>query len=216
MTVRTSTYDVVSSIRKPEGQMICRAVIIAVLAASACGHKEESASSSKPSVATCDALVLASVEARGLREQVGGQLASVGHVLDRADRLKKNTLPPEEAGTDNYTGAIQRAYAYKQTGFALCRASLLVDSGMLELAMNTFDGAEVRDANRQLERVTCEFSARLDTDSESSRAAAAEWSSQSRDAREFEERVIDSCYSASGAAKPRPTFHVSASLLQTE
>lgn len=194
--------------------MIRRTLLLGVVVGAACGQKESPSSSQKLTAATCDALLLASTEARGLRDQVGGQFASVSHAIDRAEQIEKKSIPPEQIGTDSYANAMQRAFSYKQTGFAVCYAALLVDKGMLELAMRTFDGAEVRDADRQLTRVTCQLTAKVDTDAESRKAASAEWSSQSRDALEFENRVVQACYAKTGGV--RPEFHVSPTLLPTE
>src|SRR3569623_1255273 len=194
--------------------MIRTTLLLGFVAVSACGQKDSPSASQKPVQATCDALLLSSIEARGLRDQVGGQFASVRHAIDRAEQIEKKSIPPEQIGTDSYANAIQRAFSYKQTGFAVCYAALLVDNGMLELAMRTFDGAEVRDAGRQLTRVTCQLTAKVDTDAESRRAASAEWSAQSRDALEFENRLVQACYDKTGGV--RPDFLVSPTLLPTE
>jgi hypothetical protein len=194
--------------------VIRRAVLVGITVAFACGQKGDTASSPKPGAATCDALLLSSLEARALRDQAGGQFAAVGRALARADLLQNQTLPAEEVGTDTYASAIQRAFSYKQTGVAVCQAARLVDEGMLELAMRSFDGPEWRRLDERLTRTMCQLRAQVDGGPSDRRDAATEWSSQSRDAREFEDRLVQACYEKNGGV--RPEFHLMPPLLPSE
>jgi hypothetical protein len=191
-----------------------RALLIMVLVPSACGHKDPNSPAPKLGASTCDALLIHSLEARALRDQVTAQFASTSHALERADELQKKTLPPEEVGTDDYNGAMQRAFAYKRTGAAICQAALFADQGMLELARRSLDAGDVGSAEDQLTRVTCRLKSQVDGGPDLRRAALAEWSSQSRDALEFEDRLVQACYDKSGGA--RPEFHLTPPLLPSE
>jgi len=171
-----------------------------------CGHRDDT----KSAAAACDALAIAAAEAHAIRDQVALQYQTVDRAMDKADQLQHAA----DAGTDTPAGAMQRAFAAKRSGFALCQAAALVDQGMLELARRHANPEDVRSAEAQLARVSCQLKAQVDGAKDARRAAADEWSSRSRDAHELEERLVQPCFEKSGAQ--RPEFHLSPILLPTE
>lgn len=180
-----------------------------VLVLAACGHE---GSSSKLSPATCDALHVASLEARALREQVAAQLASYGRAMDKYEKLVKKDVAQEVAERDDYAGAARREAAFRYTAYAMCQASQLVDRGMLELALPAMHSADTRDTEDSLSQLACPLTA--DADANKRAAAAAAWSRESSVLAEAEDRLVRGCYAKAGGSPP--TVHLAPLTLMDE
>lgn len=183
-----------------------RHIALAVMVtASACGQKEDKRSA-KSSPPTCDALAASAAEARALRDQVSSQLAAVDHAMNKFEQWSKKLVTPEQDGGGDYSGAGQRAFSYKRTATALCKAALSVDEGMLQFARQWAEPADVSSAEDVFPRLTCLLKAQPDGPPDVRRATTIEWSSQSRDARDFEDRLMQTCSNKS--TSKRADYHL--------
>jgi hypothetical protein len=180
-----------------------RFLLLVPLLTVGCGHKERDAPP-KPSGGACDALALQATEARVIRDQASQQLGAAEKALAKAQQWDSKQVTPEQDGSGEFSGARERAFAYERTASALCTSGQLLDAGMLELAKRSMDASSLREVEGLVPHSTCQLKA----------AGTNEWSSQARDAVEFEDRLLQACYDKRGGT--RPDFRLPPMLLPTE